>query len=340
MTAVPGPFPLMELSSGVFAAKTLSVAVRMELFALIAEQGGLTAEEFAAKRGLHPRPAEMLLIGCTSLGLLVKDGSRYTNSLLSQHYLLPRGRYYFGDYILMLDERVYDGWMKLSNAVTDNRPTTWDPRARSSIFDLGDPGMVRLFWRAMHSLSVFTAQALAQAYDFSSVRKLLDVGGGGGAYTIELCRQYPQLTATVYDLPFVCEQTSARIAEVGLSDRITCVGGDFFNDAALPEGHDAALLSSVLHDWSAEENLGILRKVHAALPAGGRIIVSELLMDDDKTGPVPAAMFNLLMLVETERGQNYTGAEYAQWLTQAGCTQVVRVDVPGISANAVMVGTV
>ena len=166
------------------------------------------------------------------------------------------------------------------------------------------------------------------------------MGGGGAAYTIELCRRYPQLTATVYDLPFVCEQTADRIAEAGLSGRITCVGGDFFDDAALPEGHDVALLSSVLHDWSAEENLGILRKVHASLPVGGRIVISELLMDDDKTGPVPAALFNLLMLVETERGWNYTGAEYAQWLREVGCTQVARLDVPGLSANGVVVGTV
>lgn len=334
------PHPLMALSSGVFAAKTLSVAVRMELFDLVDRQGGLTVAEFAAKRGLHPRPAEMLLTGCTSLGLLVKDGPRYTNSPLSQHYLVPGGRYYFGDYILMLDERVYDGWLRLSDAVTGNQPTTWDPRVRSSIFDSEDPTVVRLFWRAMHSLAVFTAKALAEAYDLSSARRLLDVGGGGGAYTIELCRTYPRLTATVFDLPFVCEQTAERIAEAGLHDRITCVGGDFFADATLPEGHDVALLSSVMHDWSAEENVRILRKVHNALPAGGQIIISELLMDDDKTGPVPAALFNLLMLVETERGWNYTGAEYAQWLREVGCTAVTRVDVPGLSANGIVVGTV
>jgi hypothetical protein len=340
MTTAPSPFPLMELSSGVFAAKTLSVAVRLGLFALVAEQGGLTAEEFATKRGLHPRPAEMLLTGCTSLGLLAKDGTRYTNSPLAEHYLIPGGRFYFGDYIQMLDERVYPGWMNLSDAVTGNRPTTWDPRVRSSIFDPDDPDMVRLFWRAMHSMSVFTAQALAEAHDFSDVRGLLDVGGGGAAYTIELCRRYPHLTATVFDLPFVCEQTAERIAEARLDDRITCVGGDFFTDTALPAGHDMALLSSVMHDWSEQENLEILRKVHTALPAGGRILISELLMDDDKTGPVPAALFNLLMLVETERGRNYTGAEYARWLGEVGCTDVVRVRVPGLSANGVVVGTV
>ncbi|MEV4319870.1 methyltransferase [Actinocrispum sp. NPDC049592] len=340
MTATtPSPLPLMELSSGLFVAKTLSVAVRLGLFALIDEQGALTAAEFATRKGLHPRPAEMLLTGCVSLGLLVKNGDRYGNSALAGLYLVPGGRYYFGDYLMMLDGRAYGGWMRLAEAVEENQPTTWDPRVQESIFDAGDPKMVELFWRGMHSLAVFTARALAEAYDFSGVRRLLDVGGGGAAYTIELCRAYPDLTATVFDLPFVCEQTTERIAEAGLSDRITCVGGDFFTDD-LPAGHDVALLSSVMHDWSEQEDLSILRRVRAALPSGGRIIISELLMDDDKTGPVPAAMFNLLMLVETQRGWNYTGAEYTRWLREVGCTDVTRVDVHGLSANGVIVGTV
>jgi 3-hydroxy-5-methyl-1-naphthoate 3-O-methyltransferase len=84
----------------------------------------------------------------------------------------------------------------------------------------------------------------------------------------------------------------------------------------------------------------ILDKVAAALPTGGTIMISELLMDDDGSGPASAAMFNLLMLVETERGANYTGAEYESWLRQVGCTRVNRVPVPGIAANAVVVGTV
>ncbi|WP_394840532.1 acetylserotonin O-methyltransferase [Pendulispora brunnea] len=340
--AVPSvnPRALMELSSGFFAAKTLAAAVELNLFGLLSERGGLTIEELANERDIHPRPAEMLLSGCASLGLLVTDGQRFVNSPLAAEYLVPGGRYYFGDYITMLDQRVYPGWMKLSEGLRRNAPTTWDPRERPSLFDPRDPDMMRTFWRGMHSMSVFTARALGDAYDFTRVRRLLDIGGGGAAYTIELCRAYPHLTATVYDLPFVCEQTKVRIAEAGLGHRIACVGGDFFADDELPGEHDAALLSSVMHDWSEAEDLTILRKARAALPAGGAILISELLMDDDRSGPAPAAMFNLLMLVETQRGRNYTGAQYERWLREVGCHEVVRIPVKGISANAVVVGTV
>jgi hypothetical protein len=342
MNSIPAASPgmLMEMSSGFFAAKTLAAAVEFGLFALLTEQGDLTVAEFATARGLHPRPAEMLLSGCAGLGLLVKDGERFANSPVAREYLVPGRPYYFGDYIAMLDQRVYPGWMKLSEGLHRNSPTTWDPAERASLFDADDPAMVATFWRAMHSMSVFTARALGHAYDFSHVRRLLDVGGGGAAYTIELCRIYPDLTATVYDLPFVCEQTRQRIADAGLGDRISCVGGDFFAEDKLPDGHDAALLSSVLHDWSEAEDRGILRKVRAALPRRGTIMISELLMDDDKSGPAAAAMFSLLMLVETERGRNYSGAEYARWLRDVGCGEVTRRPVPGISANAVVVGVV
>lgn len=339
MGADISPLPLMELSSGVFAAKTLAVAVEMDLFGLLADVGSVTAGEFASKRGLDLRPAEMLLVGCTSLGLLTKEGPRFSNSPLSARYLVPGERYYFGDYIRYLDRRAYDGWMKLSEALRQNGPTTWDPSTRQSMFAPDNPVMTELFWRGMHSLAIYTARALAETYDFSRARRILDVGGGGAAYTIELCRKYPALSATVFDLPFVCEQTVERITEAGLSDRITCVPGDFFSDD-LPGGHDVALLSSVLHDWSEGENLAILRRVRDALPSGGTIMISELLLDDDKSGPPPAALFSLLMLVETENGRNYTSMEYEAWLRKVGCVDVVRMSVPGMSSNGVVVGTV
>lgn len=333
------PFALMQLSSGLFASKTLAVAVQLDVFSM-ATGDGITVDEFAAAQKLQTRPAGMLLSGCAGLGLLEKDGDRFRASPLAREYLVPGTRYYFGDFVTMLDERVYAGWMRLADAMHTDAPTVWDSTQRDSLFDDADPVTVRTFWRGMHSLSTYTARAVADAYDFGSVRRLLDVGGGGAAFTIELCRAYPTLEATVYDLPFVCEQTAERIAEAGLSDRITCVAGDFFAEEKLPGGHDVALLSSVLHDWSAEENQLILDKVAAALPDGGRVLVAELLMDDDESGPAPAALFNLLMLVETRRGRNYTGAEYERWLRTAGCAEVERVPVAGVSANALLVGTI
>src|SRR5207244_13602087 len=124
----------------------------------------------------------------------------------------------------------------------------------------GRSAMLALFWEAMHSLSTFTARALGEAVDLRPFKALLDVGGGSGAYDIELCRRYPHLRATVYDLPFVAEIAAQKINGAGVSDRIQTVGGDFFADAVFPEGQRAVWLSMILDDWSMATNRVLLRK--------------------------------------------------------------------------------
>ena len=324
------PVPLMQLSTGFWAFKTLAAAHEFDLFTGLSAKEGMTIDEVAHEYGIERRPAEMLLTGCAALGLLDKDGEHYENTPLAEAYLVKGKPYYFGGFVEMLDKRLYPGWGKLVEAIRTNRPTTWDPGTQKSLFEGEDPGMLELFWEAMHSLSTFTARALGEAVDLSPYRRLLDVGGGSGAYDIELCKRYPQLQGTVHDLPFVTEIAARKIEEAGLSDRIQTAAGDFFAEAALPGGHDLILLSMILHDWNEEHNREILRKCHQALPSGGGIVISELLVNDEKTGPPPAALMSLNMLIETE-GRNYTPAEYSSWLEDIGFAEprTVWFEAPG-----------
>ncbi len=200
--------------------------------------------------------------------------------------------------------------------------------------------VLRHFWDGMHSLSAFTARNLAAALALDrsgrslGTGRLLDVGGGGGAYAIELCRRFPALDVTIFDLPFVCDLTRPRIAEAGLTDRIAFRGGDFFTDE-LPRGHDTALLSNVLHDWGENEVQTIIDRCAAHLPSGGTLLICESFVDDDKRGPVQAALMSLNMLVETW-GRNYTAAEYAHWLRAAGLEPEGVTPFPGLGANGVL----
>jgi 3-hydroxy-5-methyl-1-naphthoate 3-O-methyltransferase len=198
--------------------------------------------------------------------------------------------------------------------------------------------MMQTFWQAMHSLSIFTARALGEAVDFSSFKRLLDVGGGSGAFDIELCLRFPHLSATVYDLPFVTDIAHQRIAESGLGDRISTQPGDFFADATYPPGHDVILLSMIMHDWGEQENRTILRKCYEALPPGGAVIISELLVNDDKTGPAPAALMSLNMLIETVGGRNYTAAELRGWLQDIGYENIRVVPFEAAGANGAVIG--
>jgi precorrin-6B methylase 2 len=137
---------------------------------------------------------------------------------------------------------------------------------------------------------------------------LLDVGGGSAAFDIELCRLYPDLTATVYELPKVADIAAGKVKEVGLTERIATVAGDFFADSSLPGEHDTILLSMILHDWTQDRCRAILQKCWTALLSGGRVIIAELLVNDARTGPPAAALMSLNMLVEAE-GRNYTPAD-------------------------------
>jgi hypothetical protein len=327
----------MQLTTGFWAFKTLAAAHELDLFSRLSGTPGTTAHVLAEELSIEERPAEMLLTGCAALGLLEKHDGRYVNSALAEEFLVRGKPSYFGGWVRMLDERLYAGWGRLGEAIRTNHPTTWDPATQRSLFDGEDPQLLAVFWDAMHSLSTLTARALGEAIDLSGARRLLDVGGGSAAYDIELCRRYPDLTATVYDLPMVAPIAAGKVGEAGLSARIETVAGDFFADAALPRGRDTVLLSMILHDWAPERCREILQKCEAALPSGGEVIIAELLVNDERTGPPSAALMSLNMLVETE-GRNYTPAEYGAWLADLGFRDIRTVWFDAVGANGAVIG--
>lgn len=329
------PVPLMELTSGVYAFKALALATELGIFTDLADGRPATAAQLAERYGLRPRPAELLLTACTALGLLRLDpAGGYSNSPMAQEYLVRGGPYYFGGWVTVVDRHEYPAYLKLADSLRGDHPATWDPERQESLFD---PVIADLFWEGMYSISAYTAQRLATAMDFGPVGRLLDVGGGGGAFAIELCRSLPHLQVTVFDLPFVCDLTRPRVTEAALTDRIAFAPGDFLDAGTpLPGAHDAVLLSNILHDWGESDVQKILAHCAAALPPGGALLICESFVADDKRGPAPAALMSLNMLVETW-GRNYTAAEYGSWLRAAGLRPepVVPFDAPG--ANGVLV---
>jgi SAM-dependent methyltransferase len=326
--------PLMQLISGFWASKTLASAVELDVFTRLSRTP-LTVEEFAATLGLHERPAEMLLTGCAALGLVHKVGDRFENTPIARDYLVRGTPYWFGGVVTMLDRRLYEPWGRLTEALRTNRAQTWG-RAPGLFEAIAQhPDEQRVFTEAMHSWSTQSGRAVAESFDFSPYRQLLDVGGGSGAYCIEAARRYPNLRAVVFDIPPALEIAREKIVENGLADRIATRAGDFFK-GDLPRGADIALLSMVLHDWPPDKNATILENCFEALPSGGALIVSELMMDDDKTGPVPAALMSLNMLVETE-GRNYTWAEYAGWIEEAGFEGLQRIPIISTGVNGLIV---
>jgi 3-hydroxy-5-methyl-1-naphthoate 3-O-methyltransferase len=315
------------------------MAYELGLFEQLSGTSGTTAGELADRLGIASRPAEMLLTGCAALGVLQKQDGRYVNSPLSDEYLVPGKPNHFGGLVTMFDRRLYAGWDKLTQAIRTNRPTTWDPDRERSLFDNADPELLATFWEAMHAMSTLTGRALG-----GGVRRRRVPPAARRRWWLRrlrhravpaLCQRYPELRTTVDDLEVVADIAARNVGDAGLTDRITVTPGDFFEDVSFPVGHDLHLFSMIMHDWNEERDQLLLRKSFEALDSGGAVLICELLVDDDKTGPVPAALMSLNMLVETE-GRNYTAAEYSDWLTEVGFVdpQVLPFEAPG--ANGVV----
>ena len=333
-TTVLTTAPLQRLAVGFWASNTLAAAVELDLFTKLSGRG-VDAQELSWLLEIPARPSEMLLSACTALGLLEKRDGFYYNSPTAEEFLVKGRPYYFGNYVAMVHRHLYLPWGRLAEAIKTNKPQAWAGDTFEEIAD--DPEAQRLFTEAMHSMSMFRAKAVFETFDLSPYVHLLDVGGASGAFCIEACRKYPRLRASIFDRPSALATAREKIAEVVLSDRIKTCAGDFFKEE-LPKGSDVVLLSQVLHDWSPERNRVILGKCFAALPPGGLMLVCELMMDDEKTGPELAALLSLNMLIATEGGCNYTWSEYAAWLEAAGFREIQRVPVPSTGGLGILVG--
>jgi SAM-dependent methyltransferase len=329
--------PLFELTSGFMSFKTFAAAIELGLFTMLAGGRSLTAAEFAAEAGLQPRPARLLLAACASLGLLDATGDRYRNTALAEEFLVVGRPYYFGGFVRFYDRQLYLPWHRVLEALRTNRPVAWDPDTQDSAFSAADDATTELFWEAMHALAGATARALTRVYDFGAHRRLLDVGGGSGGFPIELCQRFPALIAAVYDLPHVCPIAAGKVARAGLADRIGTIEGDFHADPKLPAGFDVILLSQVLHGQDEPANRRLLDKVLAALTPGGVVLVCELMLNEELTGPRAAAVMGMNMLVGHVGGQNYAEPEYRCWLHDAGFTGVEVVWFESAGANGAVV---
>jgi len=326
----------MQMATGFWSFKTLAAALELGVFTLLSDGRESTADDVATVLCLDERPTDLLLTACTALGLLDKHGPRYRNSALAEEFLVPGTDRYFGG-VVRFNDQAYPAWHRLTDALRENRPLTWNPESQKSLFSSGDPVFTNLFWEGMHSLSAATARALGDVHDFAGHRRVLDVGGGSGAFLIELCRRHPGLTGTLYDLPHVVEFARAKVDAAGVGAAVTTVPGDFLRDATLPAGHDVILLSMILHDWDEPTGRELLRKCHRALAPGGVLLVCELFVNPERTGPVGAALMGMSMLVETHSGRNYAEDEYLAWVHDAGFTdtEIRRFDTAG--ANGVLV---
>ena len=319
--SLPSPEPVLDLIEAFRHSKTMFTAVYMGVFDRLAQEPS-TAAELAGFLNANVSGVERLLDSCAALGFLSKQDGVYANEPVAMTYLCSDSPHSLYGYVRYSDEALYPMWGNLADAVREGAPR-WlqtfglDGPIFSSFFRTEQS--MRDFARGMHGFGMLTSPKVASAFDLSRFQTLADLGGATGHLAIAACEWYPGLRAIVFDLPQVTKLAREQVEISPARDRIQIVAGDFFTDE-LPSA-DLYALGRILHDWSNDKIDFLLRKIVAALPSGGGLLLAEKLLNEDGVGPLAANMQSLNMLVVTE-GRERTLGEYTQLLRAAGFASV------------------
>lgn len=311
------PGPILDLIEAFRRSKAMFTAVRFGIFDAL-EEAPQSVESLAERLQLHVGALTRLLDGCVALRLLEREEGAYRNTERASKYLTSTSPDTFSGYIVYSDQSLYRLWEHLDDAIRQGT-NRWHQTfgGRDALFDyyFRDPVATANFMNAMNGFGRLSSPRLVRGFDLSRFRQLVDLGGATGHLAIAACEAYPDLRATVFDLPRVEPFAREYIAKSPVANRVAFVTGDFFQDA-LPSA-DLYSLGRIIHDWSDDQVHALLAKIYAALPPGGGLLVMEALLEDDRTGPVYALMQDLNMLVCTE-GHERTFAEYRNLLEAAG----------------------
>lgn len=303
-----------DVPFAVYGYPALLIAHRLKVFALLGE-GARTLPEICKALNFNPRPAEAILTAATALGFLSLKDTRYSLTPLAEDYLLEKSPSYFGFFWdMMIDNSEVFSYASLERAVLTDSPQAY---GGGDIYKSHEEQaeLARRFTRGMHSMSMTLASAWPSVLDLTSHQLMLDIGGGSGAHSIVAALKSPNLDALVLDLEPICEVAQEFINQYGVQNRVTTHVADMWNDP-FPAA-DLHFYSNIYHDWPPERCRFLTEKSFRSLERGGRLIIHDILYNDEKTGPLAAAAYSMLMLGWTE-GECYSGAELAAMLKDAG----------------------
>lgn len=297
-------------------SRVLLTAVELDIFTAVGP--GATGMQVSRKLGTNPRATETLLNALVALGALTKKDGVFFNTPDTARYLVA-GSPDYAQPALMHTVDMFAAWATLTDCV----------RAGTAVRPPGveqqEQRWTESFIAAMHRGADRTAAQVVRAVGVSGARRLLDIGGGSGAYSIAFAKANPSLRAEVLDLASVVPIAQKHIQEAGMADRVTTRVGDLTVDE-FGKDYDLILLSAICHMLDPEQNQDLFRRCYRALAPGGRIVIRDFILEPDKTAPRWAALFAINMLVGTKGGSTYTEAEYKSWLTGAGFQGFTRVD--------------
>mgnify|MGYP001141554039 CR=1 FL=1 len=319
---------ILQTSGAYWATSALHAAVVLDLFTVIGQQQ-LEGATVARELNVPEDGLTRLLDAVTAMGLLTKSAGRYTTTDASRTYLGKDSERYLG-YIIRHHHHLMESWAKLPEAVRTGRSVRLPVREKGA-------DAREAFLMGMFNLAMQLAPRIVAVVDLSGCRSLLDLGGGPGTYAIHFCRHYPELGATVMDLPTTRPFAEKTIARMGMDRRVSFTAGDYLDDK-IPGTYDAVWMSHILHGESPADCRRLIDKAARCLNPGGVVVIHEFILNDSGDGPLFPALFSLNMLLGTDGGRAYRQGQLAEMLADAGLEQIQRLDFTGVNDSGLIQG--
>ncbi len=322
---------LMEILGGADRAALLLGATQLELFSPLGN-GPATATDVARQTHLPLRGVERILNACAALGFVTKEGEQYRNSPLADAFLVKDKPAYVGNMIKQTADR-YNAWGKMPEGVRSDKPVL--PLTGAELFN-ASPEVLDNYVHGLFDLGKGLAQRISGLVDLNSCHTLLDVAGGSGVYSIIFCRQFPQLKATIYELPPILQRTRQIIAREGMAERISTREGNYFTDD-FGSGWDAILLSNMLQTEGRQTCRMVLKKAFAALNPGGKLLVHGIMPDADRISPAQPVLFSVFMMLVFPEGEAYPAEEIIDWAHETGFVDGQKIVLPPPAFSSLVV---
>ncbi|HTE29585.1 MAG TPA: methyltransferase [Chryseolinea sp.] len=336
----PTPDSIMQIGTGFWASKILLSAVKFEIFTTLAEKKSLSAAEI--KKLLHFKCTDRnvfdYLDALTTFGFLSREGvletAKYSNSINTDFFLDKKKPSYIGGLLEMMNNRLYGFWGNLESGLLTGHPQN-ESKHGENLFDklYADADKLKEFIHAMSGIQMGSFMALAEKFDFSKAKTLVDIGGSAGLLSLMVAKRQPHMSCISWDLPPVAPIAKETIQKFQLQGRVKTSAGDFFKDQ-FPKA-DVVTMGNILHDWDEETKLMLMKKAYDALPEGGAFIVVENIIDDERKQNVFGMMMSLNMLIETGTGFDYTFADFTKWAKKVGFKSTSLILLAGPTSGAI-----
>jgi len=306
---------MAELVMGFVPAQAVAVAAELGIADLLS-RGPMTAEELAAETGAHPRMLFRLLRYLASIGIFQAD-ERNRFDLTTMASLLLSDTENSMRSMARIMGRVGPRTVNhLIDAVRSAKNPFQEALGKSLFAYLSErPEDAQLFDSAMNGFHAGEAEGVLEAYDFSGITTLADIGCGNGSVLSATLKKYPALRGLFFDLPHVIERTRPHIQKMEIADRCEFLTGSFFE--SVPAGADAYHLRHIIHDWPDEVSAQVLRNIRRVIPPGGKVLIVEMIVPEGND-PAVAKNFDMVMMLFPPDGQERTVDEYRALLAASG----------------------